>query len=49
MLVPCLLRFEFHGELDEGTVTVLVGVFGSEIGDLVLCFHEVDGDLALLH
>ena len=28
---------------------VLVGVLGSEIGDLVLCFHKVDGDLTLLH
>ena len=30
-------------------VTVLVGVLGSEIDDLVLCFYKVDGDLTLLH
>ena len=30
-------------------MTVLVGVLGSEIGDLVLRFHKVGGDLTLLH
>ena len=30
-------------------VAVLVGVLGSEIVDLVWCFHKVDGDLTLLH
>ena len=28
---------------------MLLGVLGSEIGDLVLCFKKVDGDLTLLH
>ena len=28
---------------------VLVGVLGSDIGDFVLCFHKVDGDLTILH
>ena len=49
MLSPCLLRLEFPDFLAEGTVTMLVGVLGYEIGDLVLCFHKVDGDLTLLH
>ena len=48
-LYPCLLRLEFADELDEGTATVLVGVLGSEIGDLILCIYKVDGDLSLLH
>ena len=54
-VLPCLtlspnrLRLEFPDELDEGTVTVLVGVLGPEIVDLVSCFHKVDGDLTLLH
>ena len=30
-------------------MTVLDGVLGSEIGDLILCFHKVDGDLTFLH
>ena len=49
MQSPYLLRLEFPDELDEGMVTVLVGVLSSEIGDLVLCLHDVDGDLTLLH
>ena len=49
MLSLCILRLEFPDELDEGTVMVLIGVLGSEIGNLVLCFHKVDGDLTLLH
>ena len=28
---------------------VFVGVISSKIGNLVLCFHKVDGDLTLLH
>ena len=28
---------------------VLVGVLGSKIGDFVLSFHKVDGDLTLVH
>ena len=30
-------------------MTVLVGVLGPKIADLVLCFHKVDGDFNLLH
>ena len=41
-LSPCFLRLEFPDELDDCTVTVLVGVLGSEIGDLVLCSHKDD-------
>ena len=30
-------------------MTVLVGVLGFKIGDLIVCFHKVDGDLIFLH
>ena len=49
MLSFCLLRLKFPDELDEGTVTVLVGVLGSEISDLVLYFQKVDDVLTLLN
>ena len=47
--ISLFLRLEFPDELDEGTVSVLAGVLGCEIGDLVLCFHKANGDLTLLH